>query len=90
VLKVVVALLLVGGTRVVMQVLDPRRRLVPELERGERRCDRSNDPLRHRDTGCVEHVEQVQIVVETVQGRASVPNGDDGLAEAVRPEPRRP
>jgi hypothetical protein len=55
---------------VVVEVLDARGRLEPQVERRERRVDADGHALRGRDTCCGDDVEQVEVLLEARERRA--------------------
>jgi hypothetical protein len=55
---------------VVVEVLDARRRLEPQVERGERRVEADGHALRGRDPRCGDDVEQVEVLLEARERRA--------------------
>ena len=72
----------------VVEVLEARGRLEPQVERRERRVDADSCPLRRRGARRLDDVEQMEVVLEVRERRAPLAHACNRLAQAVGPEPR--
>jgi hypothetical protein len=68
---------------VIVEVLHARRRLEPQVQRLERRVDGDCRALRGGDSGRLDDVEKMEVVVQARERRAILANAHDGLAKTV-------